>query len=112
MSIPIEAGSCEYIVVRGVKGLDPVTAVFRDAGPGRGELIVACYGKSWSAYWGAMGDETVKEFVRTCNRGYICNKLTDYSKRQTKSDLEYLERIVDAVKGAIQDQSSPRAAAE
>jgi hypothetical protein len=105
MTIPLETGSCEYMIVRGAKALDPVCAIFRDAGPQCGELTVTCYGRAWTAYWGAMGDQTVKEFVHSCGRDYICNKLTDYTRKQTKSDGEYLERIVTALKEALEHQA-------
>lgn len=51
--------------------LDPVTVYLEDLGlqedtdriSRRGKIIIECYGKLWSAYWGAMGDRTLSQFV-------------------------------------------------
>jgi len=58
-----------------VAGLDPVDAFLEDHGPGKGQLIVRCFDRSWTAGWGAMGKETVAEFVRTCGTDYVVNCL-------------------------------------
>lgn len=102
MSIPVESGKCEFLVIRGVDGLDPITVVFRDAGAERGELIITVWGKAWSAYWGAMGTNTVREFVETCGVDYITSKLIDHSRKNLKRDTDYLERIVRAIKISLE----------
>lgn len=101
-----QTGVCDYMVIRGANGLDPVTAIFRDDGDGKGQLVVTCSSQSWNAYWSAMGDNSVREFVHSCGRDYIVNKLTDYSRKQTKADERYLEKIVDVIKGALSKQVS------
>lgn len=68
--------------------LDPVTVLLEDLGataipleskPGnisrQGKVIIECYGKSWSAYWGGMGDCTVSEFIQSCDDAYLVNCL-------------------------------------
>lgn len=79
--------------------LDPITVILQDDGPGRGRIIIECWGKAWSAYWGAMGTRTLKEFVLSCDRAYIETKLSP--ERLKKADAAYLKRIVAAVLEAL-----------
>lgn len=59
--------------------LDPVTVYLENMGPnggvdhvtGRGKIIIECYGKSWSSYWGGMGDRTVAQFFCACSTDYL-----------------------------------------
>jgi hypothetical protein len=78
--------------------LDPILVVFHDLGPGCGRLLLECYGWAWSTYWGGMGGKTVREFVESCGTDYIENRLTNGQRRATKQEIEYLRRIVKAVK--------------
>lgn len=55
--------------------LDPVTVYAEDLGPRQGKIIIECYGKSWSAYWGGCGDKGVISFFRSCNSDYLVNCL-------------------------------------
>lgn len=96
--------------ISGVPSLDPITVVLQDFGKERGQLIIECFGCAWSAYWGAMGERTLAEFVSTCSTEYIANKLWDCNQRRTKDRYAYLNRIVKAVQEALQqttDQRSP-----
>ncbi len=88
--------------VSGVDGLDPVTALFQDFGPGRGRVILECYGDAWSAYFGAMGDHDIQGFVRTAGADYLANKLCNTPQAKArKRDEAHLLRIVKAVKAAM-----------
>lgn len=87
----------ETILITGAPALDPVTVVFRDAEPRRGGIIIECYGKAWAAFWGAMGDQTVKQFVAKCDADYLANSLHDRSQKRTKQSDAYLRRIATAV---------------
>lgn len=67
--------------------LDPVTVIIEDAGhrmiatdgkeytTRQGKIIIECYGKSWSAYWGSMGDRTVAQFFSDENSDYLIGSL-------------------------------------
>lgn len=66
--------------------LDPVTMILEDLGSGRGKLTVSCYDKSWHAYWGAMGSETIAQFVHTADVHYIAGKLSGIPSRVTDYD--------------------------
>lgn len=90
------------ITITGAKALDPVTVIFRDDGPGRGGIIVECYGKTWAAYWGGMGQEyTVRQFVALCDAHYITNRLWRDTDKRTKPAQAYLFRIVEAILSAL-----------
>lgn len=60
--------------------LDPVTVIIEDLGvraeigdhkTRQGKIIIECYGRSWTAYWGSMGDRTVAQFFNDCNADYL-----------------------------------------
>lgn len=85
-----------------VKALDPITVVLQDVAPGKGRLIIECYGRAWSAFWGAMGDRCIEEFVLSADAEYIANRM--YIPKETKSDKAYLLRIVQAVQASLRDK--------
>lgn len=99
----IENAITRTILIRDIPSLDPVTVVFRDESPGRGEIIVECYGKAWAAFWGAMGNKTVREFVASCDADYIANKLWRDGEKRTNAGEAYLLRITTAIKNALKD---------
>lgn len=72
----------------------------QDIEPGKGRLIIECFGAAWSAYWGAMGSRTLAELVRMADADYIANGLTD--GRVKAREAAYLMRIVKAVKESMQ----------
>jgi len=96
----IEEVKTQTIVITGAPALDPITVVFRDCGRSRGGIIVECYGRAWSAFWGAMGDMNIRGFLAACDAGYISTKLGSGAGRQTKAETEYLMRISEAVRFA------------
>ncbi len=64
--------------------LDPVTVFLEDLGQRtyeyddkpshisrQGKVIIECYGESWSAYWGGMGDRQVAKFFADCSVDYL-----------------------------------------
>jgi hypothetical protein len=59
----------------GMQNGDPMTAIFHDHEPGKGELTIQANGCSWVAYWNAMGDRTVQQFVTRCDSDYLANSL-------------------------------------
>lgn len=78
-----------------IKGLDPVNVIMEDFGPGQGKITVDCYGEAWTAYWGAMGNEGIAEFINTADVGYLAGKLStvdesviDYGKISQDIDSE------------------------
>jgi len=71
--------------------LDPITVILEDIGPRQGKIIIECYGQSWSAYWGGMGDNTISEFFCSCDNGYLIGNLAP-SLRPTVDDYDNLDK--------------------
>lgn len=71
--------------IANVKGLDQVSVFAESFGGGRGKITVECYGESWAAYWGAMGCETVEEFLVTSDNDYVVGKLS----RDPRNVIDY-----------------------
>ncbi|WP_375191852.1 hypothetical protein [Marinobacter sp.] len=59
--------------------LDPVSVILEDYEPGKGKIIIECYGQSWSAFWGGMGAKSVATFFCRCDEHYIASKLSGIS---------------------------------
>lgn len=77
--------------------LDPVTVYAEDLGPRQGKIIIECYGKSWSAYWGGCGEQGVIAFFRSCNTDYLVNCLDrgiEASKYDPSQAGDELRKIV------------------
>ena len=86
-------------------GLDPITVVTHDISPGKGTLIVECYGSAWSAWWGGMDGMTVSAFLKTVAPCYLaaCLSRGENIKRTKELDA-YLMRICDAVIAHFEQQ--------
>jgi hypothetical protein len=74
------------LLLSDLNSLDPVTVIMEDFATGQGKLTVDCYGKAWTAYWGAMGDHKIAEFINTAEIDYLANKLTTVPCRITDYD--------------------------
>jgi hypothetical protein len=85
--------------------LDPVTVILQDFG-GSGRIIIECYGLAWSTYFGAIGTETLRQFIATAGKDYLANRIWPPKQRRTKADYGYVERIVEAVQTAIREQQA------
>ena len=100
--------------IRDAKALDPIRVVMEDSSPGKGMVTISCYGQAWSTFWGAMGNNTVADFVRKMDAGYIAGKLSGApvaggAKAQRVADA-YLLRIVEAVQEALKLRAMPKEA--
>lgn len=67
----------EKIILTEVDRLDPITVIIDDIAVGIGSITICCYGKSWTSYWGSMGDQRIVAFVTTCNVQYLADKLSN-----------------------------------
>lgn len=85
--------------------LDPIRVILQDIAPGRGRVIVECFGKAWAAYWGAMGDGvTLIDFLLKADADYIAGAMarnTPLPVRVAKAEADYLLKIVKAVKDSL-----------
>ena len=94
----------------GLGELDPVTVILQDHGDGRGTLIVACYNRAWTCYWGAMGG-TLREFLSECHSDDVATALIrgrNDQLNQRKSEIEekYLADISRAVIESIKKEAA------
>lgn len=62
--------------------LDPVSVYLEDfglshlaSGSNQGSVVIECYGKSWAARWGAIGNRTVSDFIQSSDAGYLAGCL-------------------------------------
>lgn len=101
----INAISPEALEIVGSKALDPIHVYLVDVAPGKGHVTITCYGAAWTAYFGAMGERSVREFVAAVDSGYLANKMgiAPHLKGR-KSDFAYLGRIIDAVRAACAEK--------
>lgn len=66
-----------------VDNLDLINVILDDINPGRGRIMIECYGKAWTAYWGAMGKHRgVATFFCDCDNEYIAKNLQPRIKRE------------------------------
>lgn len=71
----IEKSTVTKLTITGAPALDPITVILEDIEPRRGKIIIECYGKSWSSYWGGMGERTIAQFFCSCDEHYIAKNL-------------------------------------
>lgn len=71
--------------------LDPVRVQIEDIGPGKGRINITCYTEAWTAYWGAMGDNTLAEFFVSCDEHYLAGNL-DYGRSTEVFSIEALDK--------------------
>lgn len=106
MEIKTNPAKLESIRIEGAPALDPVTVFFEDFEPHAGRVTVVCYGEAWTAFFGSMGDESIRDFVKGAPNNYLASKLLPYSGqlkvKAEKEQYRYLERIVSAIQEAIQ----------
>lgn len=105
MEIKTNPAKLESIRIEGAQALDPVTVFFEDFGDNMGRVTVVCYGECWTAFFGSMGRETIRDFVKTSPASYLADKLMPcpgkMKVKEFKTQASYVRRIVDAVQSAL-----------
>src|SRR5689334_6494553 len=105
----IEATTCTVLTIEDVPRLDPMRVIVMNYEPFRGRIIIQCYDRAWTGFWGAMGCTLEKFFVQ-CNWDYIASNLTcglhGMRKDAAKRDEDYLRRIIEAVQAALRERLS------
>lgn len=99
----IEPITTDCFTIFDAKGLDPITVVLQDQG-GCGRLIVECYGKAWSTYFGAIGSATLRGFLAGCHHDYVAT-------RMDPKGGSYLQEITTAVLSALRSNDKLSGAA-
>ena len=100
----IEILSVEAIMIGGDPKLDPICVYWENSSHGQGRVTITCYGEAWTAYWGAMGENNIKQFFLRADDDYIAHRLQGAQfQKHTHGHLSYLKRIVRAVKESISE---------
>lgn len=90
-----EYGEARVITISDAPKLDPIFVVMHNLGFGKGRLVVSCWDQSWTAYWGATGQDQLIDFLVACNTSYVAGKLKP--PKCSKREEEYLNRITETV---------------
>lgn len=88
MSITVTKTDVLAFTITGADRLDPVRVVIENIEPGRGLLTVTCFGKSWNAGWGSMGDCTVQAFINRVSNDYLIGCMAPQLRASTDDDNE------------------------
>lgn len=70
--------------------LDPVTVYVTNYEPGKGKIVIECYGKCWTHYWGGMSGKLLQEFFIGGDNEYLLGKLLVTT---TETDFEKIESL-------------------
>lgn len=71
----IEKSMSEKTTITGIPRWGTVAVYSEDFGPGKGKLTITHDGDSWTHYWGAMHESTLKAFVLQADNHYLIGKL-------------------------------------
>lgn len=111
VQMKIDNTAPETYVLTELDGLDPVTVYVTNYEAGQGKIVIQCYDKAWTAYWGAMGCQTLQEFFVRCNNDYILNRFlttatqTDFDAINAKAQEQGIDLCVTSdVEVAIQSK--------
>jgi len=80
----------ETYVLTDLERLDPVTVYVTNYKLGQGKIVIECFGESWASYWGAMGSQTLQDFVISSENDYLANKLV---KSTRQIDFDEINKI-------------------
>ena len=86
----IEKSAVTKMLITEVDRLDPITIYAENYVLGKGKITIECYGKSWSSYWGAMGemgDRTIEKFFSGCDPHYIAGNLSRIPSEITNGEI-------------------------
>lgn len=101
--------SADFCLITGAKGLDPIQVFWVDERPGVGSVTITCYGSAWTAWFGAMSDQTIREFFAKADAGYLFTNLgiTRYLTKAKHHEV-YLSKIIEAVKESLKPKAGPQ----
>ncbi|ELC9583472.1 TPA: hypothetical protein NKR04_004500 [Vibrio parahaemolyticus] len=77
----IETSLVKKIRLTELEDLDPITIYLEDFERSKGKITIDCWGKSWTAFWPAMGEKTIAQFFCGCNSDYLINNLDPHLKK-------------------------------
>jgi hypothetical protein len=99
-------GTVDTLVIPSQPGLDGIVVYWHNYEPGKGMVTIVCFGAAWNTYFGGMSGETIQKFFNGAGADYLANALTRSPHlMQRKRDLEYVTRIVKAVKVVLKESA-------
>ncbi|TLS65138.1 hypothetical protein [Photobacterium damselae] len=96
IQMDIEQSQVTKLVLSNLERLDPITVFLEDLAPRKGKITIECFGKSWSSYWGGMGERSIAEFFVSCDNHYLAKNLSSIP-----SDIDDYEEFVNVLKKAV-----------
>lgn len=106
-----EAVTVNAVKITGAPELDIIHVFWMDVAPGAGYCTIICYGSAWTAYFGSMGKNTIRQFFEGAETEYLVGKMGNTPHlKSTKRDNAYLARIIDAVKAYLALPAPPEVA--
>lgn len=111
----VERSKVDKIRISDVQSLDPVEVVIENYSPGRGKIVITCFGQSWTGFWSAMGG-TVEEFFQWCSNDYLIDKMSSQTRMvpDIESDEKFLKKMIleQRRRGAISQEEAREAWSE
>ena len=86
--------------------LDPIHVILRDCG-GSGQIIVTCFSSSWTQWFGAIGQQSLRDFIAQCDHGYLADKLLcNTSQKFNYVTTNWVHQIARAVIDSMKVQAA------
>lgn len=95
----VETSTVTKMVITDLDRLDPITVMIDNFEPGKGKIMIECYGQCWTNYWGAMSGMTVQQFFQSCNVNYLAEK---FAPRLESEILDEGPALVEAAKNQVE----------
>ncbi len=89
----IQESKVSKLILTGLDKLDYVCVILQDFDDGQGNIIITCFGEAWTAYWGAMGKRTIREFILSADEYYLAKSLSNISS--TVIDYDLIGKAID-----------------
>lgn len=103
LQMTLARATVSMLTLTDLKNLDPIRVITEDYKPGSGRIIITCWDRAWTGYWGGMSGRTISDFFTQMDAGYLMGNLVG-SLKQTKAQNAYLVRIIEAVQTALRKQ--------
>lgn len=101
----IGRSTVNMLTITNAPNLDPIRVITENYQPGQGRIIIQCWDRAWCGAWFSMGEQTIERFFIDADWDYLTGNLTSglhgMTKAAQKNDVQYLRRIIDAVKDAL-----------
>ena len=93
----IESSKVTRLRLSELPSLDPVEVIADNIAEHKGKITITCFGKSWTAYWGSTGCDSVEEFFCSASNDYLIGCLSpmlDSRIADKDADGEFIKREI------------------